>query len=164
MNQELDLFLKEGVRRYLDAWGTLKQFEEKMPERLEGIVKARPKWNGFNLSAKRTAIDSKTGRRSDFGHWSYTEFYGRLESKGVDVSLEIGVWWAPAKLDAPVIFYTGVSDGPGNVKGFKPKIAHPRVKHFNLFKNTYLYIEPGPDMDFDRDFNELLDVLLKQIG
>jgi hypothetical protein len=165
MNQELNMFLKEGVKKeYLNAFNTIEYFKTRMAERIESIVKNREKWNGFVYSPKRNSFENKTGSASRWGHWSCTEFDGVIKSNEEKISLQVGVWWKPPELDLPVIFYAGVKKGYEKVKSFQSHISNPKIKCFTSLKIQWLYFQPSEEMDFDHDFNELLDELLNQIS
>jgi hypothetical protein len=79
-----------------------------------------------------------------------------------EVTIEIGVWWDPGKLNLPVMFYAGWSYGPDSLKKMPPQVINRRLKAFCVSGKTYFYKEPGEQIDFNTEFNELIDECLKQ--
>jgi len=164
MNKTHEEFLKEGVGCYIDALATLERFQAEMPRRIEQVLRDRTDWKSFTPSQKRTAFDNDTGKGTGYGYWSYALLYGKFKNIKQEVIIEIGVWWEPYKLNLPAIFYAGINTGPESVKKYTPHLSKSRIKYFHCAGKTWLYVEPGAEIDFNQDFNELLDELLKQIS
>lgn len=159
MDKELEAFLQEGIKRYSLAVNVIEQFKTKIWDELEGILKKRISLlGGPAVPFNKDNFEGKSGRAVDWGNWIYSRFTGNLEKTKNSVSLEVCIWWEPPDLSMPVVFYAGVVDAD------KSKYVKAVIKNKRVFAyRGWLCIDPGAELNIERDFNDLLDEVVSQM-
>lgn len=159
MNKELEAFLQEGIKRYSSAINTVEQFQTKAGDELEGILRKRiSALGGPAVPFNKDSFRGKPGRAADWGNWIYSRFIGKLAKTKNNIELEVGIWWEPPELSLPVIFYAGVMNEDND------KYAKAVIKNKRLFPyDKWLCVDPSPEVNIERDLNELLDEIVRQL-
>ncbi|MBI5480261.1 MAG: hypothetical protein HY906_15460 [Deltaproteobacteria bacterium] len=158
MHDTLESFLREGVHRYPEAKSAVDGFQTEMQRRLVAILEART-WRQLKpRTANEWAPENRFTHTVNDGCWAGALIHGRTRL-GDDTQVAIGIWWEPRHLRKPVVFFAHLNvDAKPFV--FTRESDHDHVKRTEA-EPPYVryYLEPGKDVDFDRDFGLLLDQL-----
>lgn len=161
MNSELDVFLKEGIKKYSTAKDVISRFEQKMGDELGTVLRGCASHLDLAVIPKKENFLAKPGGNGDrYGYWLCSRFAVKLGSVKTEVLLEAGVWWAIRDVPVPVVFYAGVKDGPAGIKNFVPKIKNKNIFHYD----RWLCLDASKDTDLERDYRELLSELLSHLA
>jgi len=169
MNEKLREFLKEGMKRYEEAYHTLQFFEKSVESIIRDILEKKNNWGTFVLKKSNDAIETSSGYGSGAGRWIDGIVTGSITIRGKkhDAIINCGIWWgAEYKGKSGTIIYTSFYEQPKDLLNFEYREKDPQVHSFSRWKRTYLYKEPKPDynlvVNLPQDLNLILDVLQKQ--
>ena len=104
MASELDVFLREGVTRYVEATETLEYFQEKIADRLEAVLRHRRSWKQFSPLKGGEPFDSDIDDNPGDGKWVLATADGKLNDQ-VRAQIEIGIWWKAPEQKEPILLY-----------------------------------------------------------
>jgi len=153
MDEKMESFLKEGILRYREAFNTIRTFEDNITKRLKDILKERTDWNDF-LPDKASIRHTNPGR---YYTWKNAVISGVKKSDNTHRELQIGITWDE---NDPYYFFANFSNDPTK---FAYSQSSDKIQAKNAWA-TLLCIVPGNDeFDLDRDYNLVLDELLKYI-
>ena len=153
MKNDLEQFIEEGMKRYKEASSVLVKFGKEIESRLQNILETREDWGKFIPEKEAYARSTK--------YWSeYPLLNARIEGRINDekVMVIININWYESDSSYPFYF---VELYPLN------KLLSEVLNQFSWeapyqFTDNKLLFYPRPkDFNLERDFNKLLDEILR---
>jgi len=167
MNEKLQGFLREGMKKYREAHQTLQFFEKKVESIIRDTLEKKDNWDTFVLAERKDAIEISSGDNKIWGKYIHGIAEGSITigRKKHDAKIEVGLCWGRPHRGKSDIIFAGFFEGPKALLNFECK--DPRILSSSWYGKTFLYRELEPDYDLvdnlPKDMNLLLDVLQKQI-
>ncbi len=99
--EEMEYFIREGLKIYPDAKDTIETFEEEIKNHLKRLLKGKKDWSHF-----RPKADVEIGRiitqKGDAQRWIDVYLSSSDDNGG---SIDIGIWWRwPGSPDKPILY------------------------------------------------------------
>ncbi len=154
MNQQMDEFLSEGVKRYKQTTGVMISFEKEIETRLQKILSGY-EWGSFDPVAGTKVRGSRSWKQ--YPHLS-AGIDGELEDE--KVTIVIGINWWESESHYP--FYEIFLDPKGLWQNPMKEFEWGRkVCEFSAY-NKGIRLDPDEDdFNLERDFGILLDELVR---
>ena len=161
MNNELNLFLQEGVKRFKEASQIMVLFGKSIEDALQLILTQNKNWGNF--------IPDNSRKKRSTKYWDEyplknAEIFGTINNK--KITLRIGINWYESNTDYPMYFITIQEGIPNELlsksHNYKPHNSKIEVLHSN--DNFSLVFYPTEDnFNLHRDFKNLIDEFVKLI-
>ena len=160
MNEFMTPFLCEGLSVYAEARATITFFEEEIAKLLMDAVGSRENWP-FLESRKISQAKSDKGIGQN-GYWVAMDIEGLSPHRKDIVMIDCGVWWNVVKNENPIIYASFTGDPKNGLQFLWPK-KEQKIKSFDKWNRTFLYLPGSKSADIGDSLNQLLDELLKQL-
>ena len=159
MENELNQFLSEGMKKYKEASMLMVLFGKNIEKELQDILEQRKEWGSFK--------PEKTKKTRSTKYWHEypllnAEITGSINNKNYTIRIEID--WFQAEDEYPNYLVHFQYDNPEEsiINKF---IAYESVNNFENINNSGLKVYPDPnDFNLKRDFNLLIDEFVKIIS
>ena len=151
MSDGMKDFLATGYARYPDACRVIVSFRDEVGARLSTALRRQREWGRF--------VPARLGtpQWSDRSFWIVCMQSGTLDNS--PAKIELGLWWECPEVDAQVILFAGLNEGPGDCRLSDGPSAKFRYRE----KRDYLYRPVGPDTVLEQVAGDLLTELFGRL-
>jgi hypothetical protein len=159
MKNEMKEFLAEGFARYKQASHVMKEFFTNTQNELQNILTKRKDWG--SVFVPKETIKTKSTKYWDAYPLVNAEKTGSIG--GETVRIKIAVNWFASKSEYP--FFTAyLKNGPEKI--YQNIVAYYEKAQFELRSDErgFILYPKQDDFDLERDFNILIDELLRTIS
>lgn len=155
MENELNNFLAEGMKKYKEASRLMVLFGKNIEKELQDILSKRTKWGIF------LPDETKKKRSTTFWH-EYpllnADIFGKINNK--QCTIRIAINWYSSETDYP--YYIIILENGADEEILKFFESYNPTKDIFIIGEKSIQFNPDPnDFNLNRDFNIMIDEFIK---